>query len=290
MSADQETTYDRPESVPAVHRRLDRAGGDVTVVAGGQTLSLLLRQGLVETDGLVDIGGIPELSGIDLDEGTATLGATTTYRELSRHDLSDRATVLGDACSVIADRQVRTMGTVGGALCHGDPALDIVAALRVLDATLRVGSVGGRRTVPLGEFQVGHMRTDRRENELLERISLDVPGPETGTAYEKHAAVEAGWATVGAATWVTVEEGTITEARVALTAVGDTALRAPSVEATLTGAGLDTETLSAASDAVGEVIDPIADRAGSAAYKRAVAPTVVERSLRAAVRRAGGSL
>lgn len=285
---DAEMTYHAPDSVAAVHRRLDRTDGETAIVAGGQTISLLLRQGLLDPDALVDVGGVLELAGVTVDGSTAEIGAATTYADLAEHAVSDRVGALGDACAVIADRQVRNAGTVGGAVCHGDPALDLVAVLRCLGATVRLGSVAGRRRLSLGSFQVGHMRTALGEAELLEAITVPIPGEHTGTAYEKHAPVEGGWTTVGAAAWLTREGETITDARVALAAVGDTAVRAERVEAELTGVPATPDALAAASDAVTDDIDPIDDGAGSAAYKRALASTLVERSLGRALERAGG--
>lgn len=283
-----ETAYHAPDSIPAVHRRLDRADGETAILAGGQTLSLLLSQGFLDPDSLVDVTRVSELSGVTTDGSAAQIGATTTYADLADDELTDRIGALDDACAVIADRQVRNAGTVGGAVCHGDPSLDIVAVFRCLGATLRLGSVAGRRSLPLGEFQIGHMRTDLAESELLETITVSLPGERTGTAYEKHAPVEAGWTTVGAAAWLRHTGETITDARVALTAVGDTAVRAGSVEAELTGGPATREAVSVASELVQEDIDPIDDSSGSAAYKRALAPTIVERSLGRALDRAGG--
>ena len=290
-SHSDEVAYYTPESIPAAQRRLADTDGFVTVLAGGQTLSLLLRQGLLDADALVDISSVSSLSGVTVDgeDTRATIGAATTYATLRDDALTNRVGALADACAVVGDRQVRTMGTVGGAVCHADPALDIVAVLLCLDAHVTIGSVTGRRSVPLEDFLVGHMRTDLEEQELLEALTVDVPTERTGTAYEKHARVETTWATVGAATWLTVEAGTFTDARVALTAVGDTAVRSPAVAERLVGHTADEETLAAASEAVVEDIDPIDDGAASAAYKRELAPTIVERSLTTALERAGDS-
>lgn len=288
MTESSDVAYHAPESIPEAHRRLDRTDGFVKVIAGGQTLALLLRHGLVDADALVDVGGISGLAGVTVEDTTASVGSATTYAALADHELSDRIGMLGDACAVIGDRQVRNLGTVGGAVCHADPAFDIVAVLCCLDADLRLGSVAGRRTVSLEEFLVGHMRTDLGESELLEAAILDLPGERTGTAYEKHSATEVGWSTIGAAARVTVENGRITDAGVALAAVADTAVRAPSVEAELVGESATHPAFAAAGEAVVDDIDPIDDNSGSAAYKRGIAPVIVERSLQAAARRAGG--
>lgn len=282
-----EPAYHAPDSVEAACRQL-AAAEDPTVVAGGQTLMLLVRQGFVEADAFVDVSGVPTMSGITVEDGTVSLGATTTYADLAAHDASDRARLLGDACEVIADPQVRAMGTLGGAVCHADPSFDVLAPLLCLDAELRLADGESDRTLPLGEFLVGHMRTGLEDGELLETIRFDVPGPDRGTAYVKHASVKGGWTTVGAAAALDVEDGTVAAPRVALTAVGDTAIRSPAVEAELRGAPAEPDALAAASEAVVDDVDPIGDRAGSALYKRRLATTLVERALTRALERAGG--
>ncbi|MEF8851007.1 MAG: FAD binding domain-containing protein [Haloarculaceae archaeon] len=295
-TGDDEVDYYAPETVDTARRRLAEATGVTEVVAGGQTLSLLVRHRLVDADALVDVSGVPALSGVSVTDGTAVVGATTTYAGLAAHDLSDRVAMLGDACEVIADRQVRTLGTVGGAVCHADPAFDVLAPLRCLDADLRIGGVDGERRVPLAEFVRGHMRTDLGDDELLETVRFDLPGapsepPDgwTGSAYEKHAAVEGGWPAVGVAACVTLANGAFADVRVGLTAVADTTVRSPGVEAALTGEPVAESAVAAASEAVTGDVDPIDDQSGSAEYKRRLAPTLVERALATAVRRAEGS-
>ena len=281
-----ETVYHTPKTVEGARQHL-ATEEFVKVVAGGQTLMLLVRQGFVDADALVDVSGVSALSGIDVADGTATIGATTTYRELSEHDLGGQLAMLGEASTVVGDRQVRTMGTVGGALGHADPAFDLLPTLCCLDAAVELGSTEGTRTVPIEQYLVGHMRTDRDPDELIERVRFDVD-PRMGTAYEKHSRVEDGWATVGVAAAVTTEAGRFEDVRVGLTAVADTAVRSPAVEDALVGQPVSEDTIEAASEAVVEDIDPLDDLSGSAAYKRSLAPALVERAIGSALERTGG--
>jgi carbon-monoxide dehydrogenase medium subunit len=286
-----DVAYHAPETVEAARERLAETEGFVKVVAGGQTLMLLLRQGFVQADALVDVSRVDSLSGVSVADGRATVGATTTYADLLAHDLSDRVAMLGEACAGIADRQVRNAGTIGGALAHADPAFDVVPPLLCLEPEVRIGNAEGSRTIPLRDLFVGHMRTALDADDLLEAIAFDLPDSDrTGTAYEKHADVEGGWATVGASALVTLDGGRFEDVRVGLTAVADSAVRSPAVEEELTGEAVTGETISAASDAVTADIDPLDDLSGSAAYKRGLAATLVERGLRSATRRAGGEL
>jgi carbon-monoxide dehydrogenase medium subunit len=282
-----ETEYYTPTTVADARHRL--AGDGVRrVVAGGQTLMLLLREGVVDADALVDIDNVPALSGVSIDDGTARIGATTTYRELASHDVAGRVAMFGDVCGVVGDRQVRTMGTVGGALAHADPALDLLPALCCLDATVALGSDEGERTVPVTEFLAGRMQTDCRSDELIESVTVDLGV--AGSAYEKHAEAENGWPTVGVAAAVTLDDGRFVDVRVALSAVADTTVRSPATEEALVGEPVGEDAIATASDAVVADIDPVSDSSGSAAYKERLAPVVVERALGRAVERAGGSL
>lgn len=281
--------YYAPDSVEAARDHLADARGRVRVVAGGQTLTLLLREGFVDADVLVDVGGVPALGGLSIDADAVTIGATTTYARLADHRVSDRVAMLGEACSVIADRQVRHLGTVGGALAHADPALDVVPPLLCLDAEVTVGGAAGRRTVPLSSFLVGPLETDLEPDELLEAVRFERPDPDrVGTAYEKHSTVEGGWATVGAAASVRVDDDAFADVRVGLGAVADTAVRSPAVEEALRGRSVTGGAVESASRAVTADIDPVDDLAGSAAYKRRLAPKLVERALARAADRSGG--
>ena len=288
---DDEPAFYAPDTVAAATRRLAETDGSVKVVAGGQTLTLLLRQGFVDPDALLDVTNIPSMTGISIDETSVDIGSTTTYADLLQHELSSRVAMLDDACSVVGDRQVRQMGTVGGAVCHADPALDILAPLRSLEASVTLVSDDQERTVPLEEYFVGHMQTARADDELLASIECHLPtAPQWGSAYEKHARVEGGWATVGVAALVGLDDGTIEHARIALTAVGDSTISASSAETELIGEPVSERAIDAASQAVTDDIDPIDDLSGSAPYKAHVAETLTKRTLNTAIERAGGAV
>lgn len=283
-----ETAYARPESVESARRRLADSDGMTKVVAGGQTLMLLVRQGFVDADTLVDVTDVPELNGVTVDDNTARIGAATTYSDLAGHDLAETVGMFGDACEVIADPQVRNMGTIGGALGHADPAFDLPPTLCCLDAVVEIGSADGERSIPVADFLVGHMTTDLQPTELIEGVRFSVDS-ERGSAYEKHAQGGDGWAAVGVAAAVRVDDGQFADVRVSLAAVADTAIRSQAVERALTGEIVRETSIATASEAVLDDIDPLDDRSGSAAYKEHLAPVMVERALERALERAGGT-
>lgn len=289
-SADS-TTYLSPDSLEEARDLLSEYPS-AKITAGGQSLILLMRQGLLDPDRIVDISGVPDLSGVTERDDRVVVGATTTYDALESHDVSARYPELGDACEVIADPQVRNMGTIGGAVGHADPSLDIVPPLLCLDAEVRLGRAGETRTLPLEEFHLGHMDPDLDDGELVEAVSFDAGTANAGGAYEKHANVHGGWATVGAAAHVTLDDAgaRFRDVRVAFAGVADTAVRAPTVEAALTGGPVAGDAIEAATDDAPADIDPLGDYLGSASYREHLATVLARRALETAVGRAGGAL
>lgn len=282
--------YNTPQTPQAAHELIERSGPDGKIVAGGQSLSLLMRQGLLDPEVIIDITEVPEFSDITVDGDRIRIGATTTYTELENNDLSEEISILGDVIDVIADTQVKNMGTIGGALSHADPSLDITPPLLTLDAEVEIGSVDGTRTVPLEEFAFGYMTTDLEKDELVQAVTFDRPAG--GSSYQKHANVKGGWATVGAAARVVLsdDDKTIEDARLALTAVADTAVRAKSVESALVNEEATAETIAATTGSVVDDIDPLEDLSGSVEYKERLAESLSKRALRAATERAGGKI
>lgn len=282
--------YVTPDSVQEACRILATHGPDAKVVAGGQSLSLLLRQGLLDPDVIVDISDLPEIDGITDRDGLVRIGATTTYSELGTTSPVADIGVLADAVDVIADEQVRNLGTIGGAVAHADPSLDILPPLRCLDTTVEVAGPDGTRRLPLAEFYEGYMETTLSDGELVAGLTVEAPGPFTGTAYEKYAAVAGGWATVGVASSLTLADDgkTIQEATVSLTAVDDTPVRARSAEERLSGEPATQSSLEAAAPRIPDDINPLADLSGSVSYKETLAVRLGTRSLERSLTRASG--
>lgn len=289
-SESQEVRYERPKRRAQARELLADHGASAKLTAGGQSLSLLLRQNLLDPEVIVDISGISELEGVSVTDGVIEVGAVTTYDDLGGHAVSSDVGILGDAVSVIADPQVRNMGTIGGAVSHADPSLDLIPPLVCLGADVVVGSADGSRVVSLEEFTQGYMMTDLAKDELVEAVRFAEPDDATGSAYEKHSNVKGGWATVGAGAVVELDSDTVADASVALAAVGDTAMRATSVEDALVGQDVSTEAIESTVADVSADIDPLDDISGSAGYKSAIAGTLTKRALQRAVERAGGNL
>lgn len=283
-------SYLKPDSLAEACDVLSTRGKDAKVVAGGQSLSLLLRQDLLDPAVIVDISELSELGGIEVDSGRVSIGATATYSSLASHDITDGYRALGDAVAVIGDVQVRNLGTIGGAVAHADPSLDILPALLCADAELGLAGPDGRRSVPFEEFYEAYMQTALDDGEILAEITFDLPTEPYGSAYEKYANVDGGWAIVGVNSLLELSDdgSRIETARLALTAVDDTPVRAPSAETRLEGTTPSENVLDDAADAIPADINPLEDISGSIEYKETLAVRLGRRSLDRALERATG--
>jgi carbon-monoxide dehydrogenase medium subunit len=277
--------YVAPTSVAEALSALAEAGDDAKVMAGGQSLLPILRMRLNAPEKVVDLGRIEELRGVRDEGDHVVIGAMTTYADVLASDLvRQHAGVLTDAIEEVADPQIRHRGTVGGALVHADPAGDVGAPVLALEAELVVTGPGGERTVPAGEFFRDLFETAVGEGELLTAIRIP-KHTGWGSHYEKFVRVAHQWSIVAVAATVRVEGGTIAEARVGLTNMGSTPLRATAVEHALIGKAATDAAVREACAAAAEGTNPPSDLNGDADYRRHLATVLTRRAVLAA---AGG--
>ena len=273
--------YQAPTTVDEALAALASGGDDVKVMGGGQSLLPILRMRLNAPDLLVDLSRIEALRGIR-DEGDAlVIGAMTSYSDVVESALvREHASVLAKAVAEVADPQIRHRGTIGGALVHADPAGDVGAPVLALEAELVVSGPGGERTVPANEFFKDLFETAVGEGELL--TSVRIPKHTGwGSHYEKFVRVSHQWSIVAVAATVKAEGGTITQARIGLTNMGNTPLRARSVEEALVGRSVDDLGDACASAADGT--NPPSDLNGDADYRRHLARVLTRRAVAAAL-------
>jgi carbon-monoxide dehydrogenase medium subunit len=272
--------YLKPATVPEAVAALAGAGEDAKVLAGGHSLLPVLRLRLAAPALLVDLGGIAELRGARTDGDALVLGAMTTHAELAGSPLVvGLAPLLAQAAAKVGDRQVRHRGTLGGSLAHADPAGDLPTVAVALDADLVLAGPGGRRTVPASEFYVDYFTTVLQPDEVL--VEVRVPGlPGWGTHYEKVNRTAQAWATVAVAAAVRLENGVIAEARVALTNMGPTPVRARAVEEALAGGTV--EAIASAAARAAEGTSPPSDTTASSEYRAHLATVLARRALTAA--------
>ncbi len=278
--------YAAPSSVAEALVLLAEHGDDAKVMAGGQSLMPILRMRLNAPEMVIDLGKIAELTGVTDEGDFVRIGAMTTYADVLASDLvSEHAGLLSKAVAQVADPQIRHRGTVGGALVHADPAGDVGAPILALEADLVItGADGSERSVAAGDFFLDLFETAVGEGELLTAIRIP-KHTGWGSAYTKFVRVSHQWSIVAAAATVRAEGGTIAEAKVALTNMGSTPLRAESLEQALIGKEATTEALREVCAAVGEGTNPPSDLNGDADYRKHLAGVLTRRAVVAA---AGG--
>ena len=274
--------YVAPTTVEEALSALAEGGEDAKVIAGGQSLLPVLRMRLNVPSVLVDLGRIESLRGVRDDGDAIVVGAMTTHSAVY-HDalVREHATVLCEAIEQLADPQVRHRGTFGGALAHADPAGDLGAPVLALGATFTITGPGGSRTVEADDFFQDLFTTAVGDGELLTEIRIP-KYTGWGGHYEKFVRVAHQWPIVAVAAAVRTEGGTISEARVGLTNMGSTPLRARAVEAALAGQPATDEAVRAAAASAAEGTNPPSDLNGDADYRRHLATVLTRRAVLAA--------
>lgn len=276
--------YVRVSSVEEAVAALGEHGDEAKVMAGGQSLIPLLRLRLAYPEVVVDAGRVAEMTGVREDGDHLVIGAMTTHHDVMRDALvRAHCGLVAEATATVADPAVRHRGTFGGALAHADPAGDLPAVALALGAEMVVAGPAGRRTVPAAEFFVDYLQTALEPDEVLVEVRVPKLGEGWGYHYEKFHRVAQSWAIVGVAAAVHRSNGTITEARVGLTNMGPTPVRATGVETALAGASLDG--VAAAAERAADGTSPASDLNGKADYREHLARVLTRRAVTAA---AGG--
>ena len=274
--------YVAPTTVEEVLAVLAQHGDEAKLIAGGQSLLPVLRMRLNAPEVVVDLGKIDALRGVRDDGDSIVIGATTTHADVLDHPLvRENAFVITKAVELLADPQIRHRGTFGGALAHADPAGDLGAPALALDAQFVVVGQGGERTVEAADFFVDLFTTAIEEGELLKEVRIPKRAG-WGAHYEKFVRVAHQWPIVAVAAAVKVDGGTISEARVGLTNMGSTPLRARSVEDALVGQPATDEAVRAAAASAADGTNPPSDLNGDADYRRHLATVLTRRAVLAA--------
>jgi carbon-monoxide dehydrogenase medium subunit len=275
--------YVAPATVDDVIRELADAGEDGKVIAGGQSLLPVLRMRLAAPTKLIDIGKIPELRGVRDDGDAIVIGAMTTHYDVQRDSLvREHVSLIAAATDTVADPQVRHRGTFGGSIVHADPAGDLLAPALALDAVMVVAGMDGRKSVPASEFFVDYFTTTLSADELL--VEVRIPKFTGWRAhYEKFNRVAQAWSIVAVAAAVRTEGGTIAEARVGLTNMAATPVRARAVEAALVGQPATAESIKAAAGHAANDTSPTSDGNADGEYRSHLARVLTGRALTAAI-------
>jgi carbon-monoxide dehydrogenase medium subunit len=280
--------YRRVRTVEEALVEVREHGEEAKVLAGGQSLVPLLALRLARPAVIVDIGPVRELAALEHDGGEVAIGAMVREAAAERSAVvREHVPLLAEALPLIGHVAIRNRGTIGGSVAHGDPAAEIPAVALALDATVVVASASrGERVIPAAAFFKGFLTTALADDEVLLAIRFPVAAPGAGAAFAEAARRHGEFAMVGAATSITVMDGHVADARIALIGVAGTPVRATGAEAILAGADVSTAAIDeAAREAVADLA-PTTDLHATAAYRKHVARVLVGRSLRSALNRA----
>lgn len=287
----QSFQYESPGTLAEAIALLNQYGDEAKVLSGGHSLIPMMKLRFATPGYLIDINRIPGLSDIREEGGMVRIGSLVREAQLEHSEiLAKKFPIFRDVTKLIADPQVRNMGTIGGNLAHGDAANDHPAVMIALGATVVITGAEGQREVPIDEFFFGFYMTAIQQGEILTEIRLPVPADGTGSAYHKLERKVGDYATSGVAVQLTIgKDGIVTAAGIGLTNVNPVPLRASRSEEALVGKPLTEETIALAAKYAAEDCSPSADLRGSEDYKRHVTGVLVKRMIHKAAERAKSS-
>jgi CO/xanthine dehydrogenase FAD-binding subunit len=280
--------YDDPRTEVEALDLLARHGDDCKVLAGGQSLVPLMNFRLARPARLIDINRIDSLSYIKREEGRLVIGAMTRHAHLERADeVAQGWPLLTEAIGWVGHAQIRNRGTIGGSVAHADPAAELPAALAALDASFKVTSKRGSRTIGWREFFVSEFTTSLAQDELVTAVEVPALDPGSGAAFVEYARRHGDFALGGAAVTLKLgRDGRCERATIALLSAGPAPVRAQSAEMQLRGSTLDESSIRAASAEAVKGLRPTSDLHGSTQYRIGLLRTMTERALTKAAQRA----
>ncbi len=279
--------YHRPASLAEAVGLLASLGEDGRPLAGGHSLIPMMKLRLASPGHLVDLAAIADLKGIRADGADIVIGAMTTQHDLIGSEfLAEKLPILRETSLVIADPQVRYVGTLGGNVANGDPGNDMPAVMMCLNATYQLAGKAGERRVTAREFYKGTYVTALAAGEVLTAVRIPAPAAGHGYAYEKLKRKVGDYATAAAAVVLSMSGGKVASCSIGLTNVADTPLWAEEAGRILVGSTLDAATVKRAVAAAEAITSPASDARGPAAYRSKMAGVMLTRALKRAHERA----
>ncbi|ELZ19966.1 aerobic carbon monoxide dehydrogenase [Halosimplex carlsbadense 2-9-1] len=286
--------YHRPDTVEEAAALLEELP-DAELMAGNQSLSIVMSNRLANPDHIVDINGIDELAYIDSTDDAIEVGALTRHRNIdSSPVLSETYPVLSESAGQIAGPVVRNRGTIGGSIGEADPAGNYPCVLVATGGELELASADGRRTVDAADYFVAYMMTAIEENELITAVRFPrdpFPVDRTGMTFLGQKRAAQTWPTLSIACAVRVDDPAaddpvVEEARVGLANAADVPLRVADAEAAVEGDPLSEGSLEAAGEVAYDRVRPQDEMHADETYKRELSRTYTKRALTEAYDRA----
>jgi carbon-monoxide dehydrogenase medium subunit len=275
--------YEVAESVDHAIELLGQHGDEAKLLAGGHSLLPIMKLRLAAPTVLIDLGRIADLNYVSDEGDHIAIGAMTRHCDMERNStLGEHCGLIAYTASLVGDPQVRHRGTIGGSISHGDAASDLPSALLALDANFVIKGPEGERTVAAGDFFEDYLQTTLAPDEVLTEIQVPKLNG-AGWSYKKFNRRAQDWAVVGVAAVVERSNGSIDSARIGLTNMGSTPLRATAAENALSGA--DSSSIAQATSSADEGTSPSSDIAASDEYRRHLARVLSRRAVEEALAR-----
>ncbi len=282
----REFVYIKTNTLKEALDSIDQHKDDYKIICGGQSLLILMRQGLVAPEYLVDIKNVEELDYIRFDEKDGLrIGATTTHRTIELSPIiKEKYPALVEMERNLASLQTRNWGTIGGNLCHGDPAGDPGPLFIALNGSVKIASKQKTRTLPLDEFFIDYFETALEEGELLCEVHLPPIPLRTAVAYEKFNIVKNDQGIVSVAAAISLVEDGVTcrDARIVLGAAAPAPMRARETEKLLIGKKLSKSLLEDAGERASDEADPVPDIHASEEYRRHLVGSLTRKTVKKA--------
>jgi len=272
--------YVRPTTIPEAVAALVASGEDGKILAGGQSLMPVLRLRMAAPSVVIDCSEIADLQGVRDDGNSIVIGAGTTHHDVMNSPIvKEHSPLLAMATATVADPAIRHRGTLGGALAHADPAGDLPAVALALDGVLSVTGPNGSRDIAAADFFTDYFTTSMAEDEILVSVTLPKLGAGWGYHYEKFQRTAQGWAIVGVAAAVHRSNGNITAARIGLTNMAPSPVRASSVETALSGADATVKAVGDAAESAADGTRATSDLHAAADYREHLARVITKRAV-----------
>ena len=279
--------YVRVSSVADAVSALATHGDRAKLLAGGQSLIPMMNFRMAAPEVLIDIANIPDLVGIDVADGVIRIGAGTKHHEVLASDIvAKHCPLLADAYTHVAYSTIRNRGTIGGNICHHDPASEVPLILALMEADVVLTGPSGTRTVPAETFFVDTMETSIAEDEVLVRIDVPTQIDGEGWSFHEMSTRKGDYAIVCAGARLQVKDGTFQGARIGFCGAGSDIKRMPQIEQALEGKPATDDTISAAAAQAAELANPSEDGQADIAYKRDLVRALGRRALEQARDRA----
>lgn len=277
--------YRRATAVEDAVDQLTELGDEAKLLAGGQSLVPMMNFRLVRPSALVDVAGIPDLQYLEPHDGRGLkIGALTPHRwveEMEDPELLEGFSILKRAARWVGHYPIRTLGTFGGSIAHGDPSAEWCMLAALLDAEIVAVGPEGERVVPASDFFHGFFMTALEPDEMIVEVRFPQPAP--NAALQEFARRAGDYAIVAAAVTLDMDEGKCRSARVVLGGVADVPLRVTEAERVLEGAEAGREAFEQAGREAAQAVDPPSDVQGTAEYRRDLSAVMVRRALEEAV-------